>query len=174
MHKSSRHAKITGDFAEGLVLYWLSKYGYECARVDHVGIDLIARDPKTEELIGISVKSRSRYEGTQKECVNLPKVGFTKAQAACKAFGCTPYYAIVVDGNDAIRAFLISLQHLMKLAGDSGSDVCYWGMTERHLGIYRDDRRVKRFELLIQNCSWRDMERAGDMTGTPAHQYSRK
>jgi hypothetical protein len=27
--KSTRHSKITGDFAEGLVLYWLSKYGFE-------------------------------------------------------------------------------------------------------------------------------------------------
>jgi hypothetical protein len=26
--KSSRHQKITGDFAEMLVLYWLSKSGY--------------------------------------------------------------------------------------------------------------------------------------------------
>ena len=58
--KSSRHAKITGDFGEALVLYWLSKYGFECARVDHTGIDLIARNPHTQELMGISVKSRSR------------------------------------------------------------------------------------------------------------------
>ena len=28
MKKSTRHSKITGDFAEGLVLYWLSKHGY--------------------------------------------------------------------------------------------------------------------------------------------------
>lgn len=42
MQKSSRHAKTTGDFGEALVLYWLSRQGYECARVDHTGIDLIA------------------------------------------------------------------------------------------------------------------------------------
>jgi len=40
--KSSRHSKIAGDFGETLVLYWLSKYGFECASVDHTGIDLIA------------------------------------------------------------------------------------------------------------------------------------
>jgi Holliday junction resolvase-like predicted endonuclease len=61
--KSSRHAKITGDFAEALVLYWLSKYGFECARVDHTGIDIIARNPHTQELMGISVKSRCRTKG---------------------------------------------------------------------------------------------------------------
>ena len=37
--KSTRHSKITGDFAEGLVLYWLSKYGFECARIDHTRVD---------------------------------------------------------------------------------------------------------------------------------------
>ena len=35
--KSSRHSKITGDFGETLILYWLSKYGFECALVDHSG-----------------------------------------------------------------------------------------------------------------------------------------
>ena len=58
--KSSRHSRITGDFGEALVLYWLSKYGFECARIDHTGIDLIARNPHMHELMGISVKSRSR------------------------------------------------------------------------------------------------------------------
>src|ERR1043166_5110523 len=54
--KASRHWKITGDFAEGLILYWLSKSGYECARVDHTGIDLIAADPEGKHRMGISVK----------------------------------------------------------------------------------------------------------------------
>jgi hypothetical protein len=36
--KSTRHSKITGDFAEALVLYWLSRDAFECARVDHTGI----------------------------------------------------------------------------------------------------------------------------------------
>ena len=56
--KGSRHSKIKGDFAEGHILYRLSKRGFECARVDHTGLDLIARNPHTEELMGISVKSR--------------------------------------------------------------------------------------------------------------------
>jgi len=45
MIRSSRHSKITDDFAEALVLYWLSKSGCECATVDHTGIDLIASKP---------------------------------------------------------------------------------------------------------------------------------
>lgn len=71
--KSSRHSKITGDFAEALVLYWLSKHGFECARVDHTGIDLIARNPHTAELMGISVKSRSRNPGTERTVLRIDR-----------------------------------------------------------------------------------------------------
>jgi Holliday junction resolvase-like predicted endonuclease len=63
--KSSRHSKITGDFGEAIVLYLLSRHGFECARVDHTGIDLIARRPNSKEVLGISVKSRSRQTGTE-------------------------------------------------------------------------------------------------------------
>ena len=55
INKSSRHSKITGDFAEYLILYWLSKYGFECAKVDHTGIDLIARKPHNNELVGLEI-----------------------------------------------------------------------------------------------------------------------
>ena len=63
--KSSRHSKITGDFGESILLYLLSRHGFECARVDHTGIDLIARRPNSREVLGISVKSRSRQTGGQ-------------------------------------------------------------------------------------------------------------
>jgi len=86
--KSSRHSKITGDFGEALVLYWLSKHGFECASVDHTGIDLIARNPHTKEVMGISVKGRTRNAGTELDSVSIPKDNFEKAALACQAFGC--------------------------------------------------------------------------------------
>lgn len=89
--KSSRHSKITGNFAESLVLYWLSKYGFECALIDHTGIDIIANNPHTNELMGISVKSRSRNEGTEMTNVGIGVNQYDKIQAACKVFGCNPY-----------------------------------------------------------------------------------
>lgn len=155
MKKSSRHSKITGDFAEGLVLYWLSKYGYECARVDHTGIDLIARNPDAPEVMGVSVKSRSRYEGTERESVNLPASGFVKARQACEAFGCVPYYAIVVDGASVIRCFLVPLRHVEELSGGGGK-MRYWQMSTRWLSRYQADPQVKGFELRTVACSWRD------------------
>ena len=40
---------------------------------------------------------------------------FEKADAACKAFGCKPYFAIVIDAADVIRAFLMPMDHLLKV-----------------------------------------------------------
>ena len=70
--KSSRHARITGDFGQAVVLYWLSKHGFECARVNHTGINIIARNPLTEELMGISVESRSWSAGKGQEHLSIP------------------------------------------------------------------------------------------------------
>lgn len=165
MRKSTRHAKITGDFAEGLVLYWLSKYGYECARIDHTGIDLIAREPDGQTVLGISVKSRSRYAGTEKVSINLPPDGFEKASQACEAFGCVPYYAIVVDGGAAIRGFLVPLARLLEIAGGSHEGMRYWLMAERNLAEYRADPLVQRFELHTAACSWRD--KIAESAGAP-------
>jgi Holliday junction resolvase-like predicted endonuclease len=78
INKSTRHSKIAGDFGEMLVLYWLSKYGFECAKVDHTGIDIIARNPHSKEVMGISVKSRTRNAGKEKDVVNLLADDFKK------------------------------------------------------------------------------------------------
>jgi hypothetical protein len=150
INKSSRHSKITGDFAEGLVLYWLSKHGYECARVDHVGIDLIASSPIKHERMGISVKGRSRYGGTEWESVNLPADGFVKATKACEAFGLIPYYAIVVDGGGFLRCFLISLEHLKEITSGKAGKQRYWQMNKKWLDDYRADPLINEFELFWQ------------------------
>ena len=93
--------------------------------------------------MGISVKSRSRYEGTEKTSVNLPEDGFQKAKEACEAFNCVPYYAVVVDGGKTTRCFLVSLADLMKVAARGAHGMRYWGMSDRHLGNYEKDRRVR-------------------------------
>jgi hypothetical protein len=152
--KSTRHSKITGDFAEALVLYWLSRDGFECARLDHTGIDLLARNRHSKELMGISVKSRSRYRGTESDSVNLPTDGFKKAAAACEAFGCVPYYAIVVDGGEWIRMFLTSMKHVEKVALRGSRPMRYWGMSERHISAYRTDPEIKSVELAIAQERW--------------------
>ena len=67
-----------------------------------------------------------------------------------------PYYAVVVDGADAIRGFLIPVTRLLEIAGGSPDGTRYWLMTDRKLAEYRADPLVKRFELHTAACSWRD------------------
>ena len=131
VEKSSRHSKITGNFCENIVLYWLSKYGFECANVDHTGIDIIARNPNTDELMGISVKGRSRKEGKEKADVLIPNDNFDKIETACKAFSCVPYFAIVVDEKDKIHSYILSKEHLLELF-PKGKSYCSWKMTQKH------------------------------------------
>lgn len=154
--KSSRHSKIAGDFAEGLVLYWLSKYGYECARIDHTGIDLIARSPSEPKVLGISVKCRDRYDGREAASVNLPADGIVKARKTCEVFGCVSYYAIVVDTAAAVRCFMLSLDHLEAVAGGTPGAQRYWRMGSKDISRYVADPSIQGFILQTTSCSWRD------------------
>jgi hypothetical protein len=95
LQKSSRHSKITGDVGEALVCYLLSKAGWETGRLDHTGIDVIASRNGTR--LGISVKSRSRYEQRNDVSINLPRKNFKYTNDACAAFGLEPAYAFVCD-----------------------------------------------------------------------------
>ena len=153
INKSTRHSKITGNFGESLVLYWLSKYGFECAAVDHTGIDIIARNPHTQEIMGISVKSRSRNTGAEEEYVSIPNRNFSKVEAACMAFGCVPYFAIVVDAADTIRGFILSMDHLLNLFSKGKTSVG-WKMSKRYLERYKKDPDIKMFEFKTRTTRW--------------------
>jgi len=135
MKKGTRHAKITGDFGESLILYWLSRQGFEAARIGHTGIDLIAALPGGERRMGISVKSCSRYKGTETTDVGIQESDLDKVRAACKAFGLEPYYAIVVDGVKRLRAFITPIESLIELAPPK-SGLCRWRMTAKALAGY--------------------------------------
>lgn len=150
--KSSRHSKISGDFGETLVLYQLSKYGFECAKVDHTGIDLIARNPNNERPMGISVKTRTRSSGTEKEYVKLVQDDFPKIKAACDAFGCDPYIAFVVDAADTIRVFIVSFEHYLAEYFPSFSGG--WGMSDKHFDRYNSDKKVIMFEHSTKTINW--------------------
>lgn len=151
--KSSRHSKITGDFGESIVLYLLSRQGFECARVDHTGIDLIARRPQSREVLGISVKSRSRQAGTESTHIAIPHDKIVKAEVACKAFGCVPYFALVVDAGGRIRVFLLSLRHLLKLF-PGGQKVSAWQMSDSYLRRYYSDPKIAIFEFTAHSEKW--------------------
>ena len=146
VNKSTRHSKITGDFAESLILYWLSKYGFECAQVDHTGIDLIAHNPHTNVLMGISVKARSRRTGKEGQYLRIGNGNFPKAQDACNIFGCVPYFALVIDEGNCVYAFIISMSHLLKLHPKQKTG-CGWKMTPNWIKRYRLDQQIRMFEF---------------------------
>jgi Holliday junction resolvase-like predicted endonuclease len=151
--KSSRHSKITGNFAENLVLYFLSKHGFECAYIDHTGIDIIARNPKSNELMGISVKSRSRNEGKEGQYVSVPNDNFDKIDNACKAFGCSPYFAFVVDEDNIIKVFIITKNHLLQLF-PKGDTVVGWKMSDKWIKHYDDDPEIIKLYIDFKIKNW--------------------
>jgi len=151
--KSTRHSKIAGNFGENIVIYWLSKYGFECALVDHTGIDIIAKNPHTQEVMGISVKSRTRSEGGEGESVTIPNKNLNKANAACKAFGCIPYFAIVVDAGDIIRVYILSMAHLLKIH-PKGNRSSEWKMGREYINKYFKDEQIKSFVSKTEIMNW--------------------
>lgn len=153
VQKSSRHSKITGNFAESLFLYWLSKYGFECALVDHTGIDIIARNKKTKELMGISVKSRSRNTGKEGQYLSIPNETFPKVQTACKAFDCVPYIAILIDEGNKIYGFITTMRHLLKLFPKKQKTVG-WKMSKKWMSQYETDLDIIRFEFEHKTLRW--------------------
>ncbi|NLI97567.1 hypothetical protein GX441_02775 [bacterium] len=142
-------------FWRNLVLYWLSKNGFECARVDHTGIDLIARNPKTKELAGISVKSRTRKHGTETEGIYIDNDEFEKVQKACKAFGCIPYYALVADLEiqNKIWVFILSMKKILSLY-EKGKNVLSWKMTPKLIESYKNDKDIKMIVFSYTTLQW--------------------
>lgn len=153
INRSSRHAKIAGDFGETLVLYWLSKHGFECARVDHTGIDVIALNPHTHERMGISVKTRTRTVGRERRDVILALDEFEKVGEACAAFGCQPYFAIVVDASGIIRVFITPMARVLQLF-PGRADGSGWRMSPSHLAKYDQDPEIMTFELQLKPGRW--------------------
>jgi len=113
--KSSRHSKIAGDFGESLLLYWLSKMGFEIALVDHTGIDLVAYNKQTTQRYGISVKTRTRLEGTENEGIYVDPSDINKVDEACKSFACIPYFGFVIDRSSKVEVILISKENMLRL-----------------------------------------------------------
>ena len=153
--KSSRHSKITGDFAEHLTLYLLSKHGFECAHVDHTGMDIIARNPHTDELMGISVKSRSREEKSAGASMNIRADNFEKLSVACSAFNCQPYFAIVIDRDDKISVYILSQETLFELnPNKKDGAIVYWAMKPAAIEGYRNNPQIYRWELTHEVERW--------------------
>ncbi len=111
--KSSTHSDVTGKLGEYLVLYFLSKYGFEIIHANQVGIDVIASKDSTG-VIGIGVVMASKLEGNESEGRTLKGSLYNKIVNTCEKFNCEPWIAIVFDipGNESgsIKIVLMKLE----------------------------------------------------------------
>lgn len=139
---SSNHAHITGDFAEHLVLYWLSKNGYECIHVKHIGVDIIAS--KNGQRIGISVKSRSRKVGKADFAITMtkPLEHIKHVKKTCADFNCEEYFAFVIDQMGTITCVLVPLKIIEANYQISSKSSQSWNIKK-----FQNDKRVQFFEL---------------------------
>jgi len=123
------------------------------ASVDHTDIDLIARNPVTKELMGISVKSRSRKTGTEKDSLGISNGNFKKMEEACKTFGCKPYFALLIDADNSFNIFILSKAKLLKLY-PKGQAQSAWRMGAADLAKYKADKEIIMIEFKYETLNW--------------------
>ena len=83
-------------------------------------------------------------------------------EAACRAFGCIPYFAIIVDAGETIRGYVLSLQHLLEICS-KGKLTCNWKMKTGDLARYQQDP-----EINTTSHSNRELSGEGNLLGSGA------
>ena len=158
--KSTRHQKIIGNFGEALLCNWLSRSGFEVTIVDHTGIDVLAYNTRTEQRLGISVKSRTRVKGTEDESVNIfsyqkGKNDRQKALDACKAFAAEPWIAIYVESSNSADLYLLSLEHYdQEYRGKKKRAIDTWKMGPKYREKYQADPKVHNIRMSFSGSAW--------------------
>lgn len=154
IRKSSRHPKIIGDFGENLICNWLSRSGFEVSIVDHTGIDIVAYNTKAKKRLGITVKSRTRTPGREKESVNLfDEEAREKLLNACEYFGCEAWIGVYVETTDYADVFLTSLVNYdSKYRRPRQTDD--WKMGSKHIEDYDSDKNVMHLCIKFEPENW--------------------
>ena len=160
IEKSSRHSKIIGNLGEQLIGNWLSRSGFEVALVDHTGIDIIAFNKKTNKRIAVTVKSRTRNEGKEKDTVLVFRKNKNDRQKlldACEAFACDPWIGVYVETSQFADIYLLSLEHYDKKYRSNPMNMTEsWKMNEKNQREYEGDLNLKhiKIEFIQNNWNW--------------------
>lgn len=160
IEKSTRHQYIIGKFGEYLLVNWLSRSGFEVSLVDHTGLDVIAYNPKTNQRMGITVKSRTRNVGKEKTSVNLLSYRNNnndreKLLDACTTFAAIPYIAVYVETAEYSDLYLVSLKHydrFYRAREDRAVDT--WSMSAKRLQQYKNDKEIKHIKAVFNRDGW--------------------
>ena len=159
MDKSDRHSKITGDFGEHFLLYFLSKLNYEAALIDYTGIDILAYDKTRNKKIGISVKARSRTLLRPTDGLLVHGGNYEKIISSCKYFDCEPWICIIIDKpqeqGSKIFLFLLSLDALCKYYPNfkTGKEFTF-SMATTQLNKYNNDQNIFKIEFEYKASKW--------------------
>lgn len=159
MDKSKRHSKITGDFGEYFLLYFLSKHNYEAARIDYTGIDILAYDKIRDKKIGISVKARSRTSLRPTDGILVPGKNYEKIIASCKYFDCEPWICFIIDrpqkNGGKIYLFLLSLLEVCNYFPKfkMGHEFTF-AMGNKFLEKYKNNASIYKIEFDYKSFSW--------------------
>jgi hypothetical protein len=121
--------------------------------VHHNAIAIIARNPKTKERLGISVKSGSATMGTDCERVSISDRELGKVKTACTALKCVPYIALLIEQKKEIWIFFTTLSHLLEIQPYGTANVD-WNMTEADLMRYLADPEIMALELNHKVWRW--------------------
>ena len=161
IEKSSRHPHIIGKFGEYLLCNWLSRSGFEVAIVDHTGLDLVAFNPRIEQRLGITVKSRTRKSlGEESTQVNIfsyreGKNDRQKLIDACVSFGCKPWIAIYVETSQFADLYLTSLDNYdSKYRGKEKRALDTWKMSPKYRVLYGQDKEIKHIRADFHQNGW--------------------
>ena len=155
INKGSRHSQIVGKFGEYMICNWLSRSHFEVVNADQTGIDIIAYNQDTKERLGITVKSRTRTDRSEKDVVFLFRQGDReKLQKACDAFSCVPWVAVYVETTRSSDLYLTSLKNFDdKYRSEAQTEG--WKMSPGYKKRYEDDKEVKHIEIAFQvKCWW--------------------
>lgn len=147
----TRAPKQFGDFGEGLVTYTLIRKGFEVAKVDHVGADLIAEHKGRR--YAISVKSRMYRSGSvETKGVLLKQDDIDKLEFFSAQFGMAPLFAHVCSiADDKVIHLVMFPVSIVSLV-----------MSETKEGYRRDIRHLIINDMVDYSC-WRD-EKIGHLS----------
>jgi hypothetical protein len=85
--------------------------------------------------------------------MSIPNDNFAKLEIACAAFGCEPFFAIIIDEAEKIDAYLLSSVTLQELFPQR-ERVSSWKMTKEWREKYNQDARIMQFQLTTQTTCW--------------------
>lgn len=120
--QDKRLPKQFGDFAESLVMYVFGRYKkMRVALVDHIGADIIASDPDTNERYAISVKGR-HFPANENKGFNFGQHDIEMLRDFADSFALIPVVAFVfadeMEGEKKIRILAVRLDTMETLAAD--------------------------------------------------------